>query len=299
MYAVHGMKRRGFTLVELMLVILVSVLMMGTVVGLLYTFVLNYEENSEYSTARQRGQMAFALLSRSIAEAGLGISSDGLEAYIKGISPDLADDWEEDSGWKMPVYVCDNADGEKSRDLYVVYALPSGLANMEEKFFADSAITIDLTSEDKENICEDNLWLAFPSAGALFKFNRYMTSDKDSIEATYQGVDGGTLPLFDELHFLRLLRATVENGQFVVRYLDVAEDPPEWKSLGRVEGIEDMVFSRDLDDHIVTTYVLGRGDVKHDKLVTPETVDGWPDEFEIPDRHYRISAHASGWRLRN
>ena len=296
MDTMRRMKGKGFTLVELLVVILVSVLIMGAVLGLLYTFVFNYEESAEYSAARQRGQMAFALLSRPIVEAGLGIPNS--ETEFRSCFTDYLEDSsipeEVVNDWDAPVYVRENSDGDESRDLYIVYSIPSGIANAEETYFSNgTSVTLNLTSTDFDGNYD---WITFPSARAVFEVGSH-SAGSYSIEAIPK--ESGTLPLFDELHYIRFLHARVKDGQLVI------EDPVTGDSLGRVEGIEDAVFSCDLDDQIVTTYVLARGDVRHSDFITTGDIDGWPNngDTSVPDddeaRHYRLSAHTSSWRVRN
>jgi len=274
-------RSKGLTLVELLIVLLLGILITGTVVGLLFTFVKSYEENVEYTTARQRGQMVFTILSRPVKLAGLGMPT----------SDDFGDCFSEEdeiSSWEGPVDITGSDD-----ILRIAYAVPSGIAVAEGKVYSSgSSLTIDLTSGD---VAETD-WITFPSANTVFKLNSTGSSE---IDATPKSGNGGTLPFFDELHYVRFLQSTLEDGIFKVI------DPLTGNSLSSVEGIEDVFFEYKSEEKLLTAYILARGDVRHDEMVTPEIVPGWPKDKEDVEplsdetRHYRVSVHTGSWRVRN
>lgn len=267
--------RQGLTLVEVLIVILVSSIIMGSVVGLLFMFVFNSEEDIEYSTARQRGQMAFALLSKPVKQSSLGIpntSDDFKTCFSENATV---------NSWDGPVHI-----ESGGRVLNVAYAVPSGIAvEHETDFTQGSSITINLTSTDVES----NDWVTFPSASSAFLVT---DTGLSSIQVTPKAT--GTLPFFDELHYIHFLTARLSNGQLVVK------DSLSTESLGIVEGIADIFFSYDPGEQIVTTSVLARGDRRHDDLVSPADIKDWPDNpVSNETRHYRVSVHTSSWRVRN
>lgn len=267
---------KGFTLVEILIVILIGSMIMGSVVGLLYTFVYSYEQDLEYTTARQRGQMVFTLLSGPLRQSGLGIpnTSADFQACFS-VEADV-------NSWGGPLNVISG-----DRAIQVAYAVPSGIANEQEIIFTSGTNTnIDLTSGNVEPKTD---WITFPSANAAFLINTPVTSP---INVTPKS--DGTLPFFDEIHYVSFLEARLENGEFIV------EDPVNDETISTVTGIEDVIFDYDPDDGIITASVLARGDTRHDELVTPANVAGWPDNPVADEtRHYRVSVHRSRWRVRN
>jgi len=267
---------KGFTLVEVLIVILIGSMIMGSVVGLLYTFVYSYEQDLEYTTARQKGQMVFTLLAGPLRQSGLGLpnTSSDFQACFS-----LEADINSGNG---PLNVISG-----DRAIQIAYALPSGIANEQEIIFTSgTASNLDLTAG---NVQPPTDWITFPSANAPFFVNTPGTSP---INVTPKS--DGTLPFFDEIHYVRFLEARLVNGEFIV------EDPVNDETISTVAGIEDVIFDYDPDDRIITASVLARGNTRHDEMVTPADVSGWPDNPVADEtRHYRVSVHRSRWRVRN
>ena len=286
--------KKGFTLVELLIVILLGTVIMGSVVGLLFMFITNFEINSDYTAARQRGEMVFTILQEPVLHVSLGMPNTSPDfgncfddpAY----DPDL-----ELSGWNGPLNIINN------RELQIAYAIPSGVAAvLEYTFNQGTAETIDLAGDISSlggKISSDNTsttgWVAFPSCGTAFRVVSPYTAGDSSIQLVSY-IDSGIIPFFDELHLVRALDVKVNNGTFT------AEDPTTNESLGQVDGILDIFFEMDAATDLLTASVLARGDQRYPDLVTPAVLPGWPGgSLSEEMRHYRVSVLQTSWRVRN
>lgn len=283
-------KSKGFTLVEVILVVIIGSIVMASVVGLLFAFLISHEQDVDFTTARQRGQMVFTILTKPVLGSGLGAPND-----TSSFQSVFDDDEDLVSAWDGPLVISPDISGESSRDLYLVYAEPVGIGVEEETDFTsgtDCDIPVSEHATDKVDVGD---WVSFPSSGTSFKVTKYENGTQPTLTVTNYDTSG-TVPLFDELHRTRAVRMYVENGVFK------ADNVFDSGQLGEVSGIGDMFYEWDDDSRVLTAYVLARGQSRKDELVTPSTMDEWPDAAEpISDenRHYRLSVFRSSWRVRN
>jgi len=280
--------RKGFTLVELLIVILIGSLIMGTVVGLLVFFINNFEINREYTAARQKGEMVFAILQKPILQVSLGMPNT---------SPDFGSCFAENSTlahWNGPLNISND------RELFIAYAVPSGVAaDSEYSFSQNDPFDIFLAGDlsglvgqiDPSDLDSTEAWVTFPSTGNAFRVN-----ELDLLNGGIKLVskESSVIPFFDELHFIRALRVSLQNG------LLIAEDLTRGEILGQVDGILDISFEMDHDADLLTASVLARGDVRNPRKVTPADLPDWPgNNLSDEMRHYRVSVLQTSWRVRN
>jgi len=281
---------RGFTLVELLIVIIVGTAIMGAVVGLLFMFITNFEINRDYTAARQRGEMVFAILKNPLLQVSLGMPND---------SPDFGNCFAENptlTGLGLPLTTASN-----DRVLRIAYAVPSGIAaDSQYTFTVGNPAMIKLAGDVSSlggKISSDSTsttgWVAFPSCGAAFRVVSPYTAGDSSI-TLISNIESGIMPFFDELHFVRTLEVKLESGVLT------AKDPTTNETLGQVEGILDIFFEMDENSELLTASVLARGDQRNPDLVTPDTLPEWPGGNLTEEmRHYRVSVLQTSWRVRN
>lgn len=282
----HSGSAEGFTLVELMIVVVIGLVVMGSVLGLFWTFFLNYEQNMDYTTARQRGQMVFSIMNRPVLASGLGMP------YETGEFKNVFQEHLHLKDWDGPLVISPDSDGNPSRDLYAAYALPSGIGVVEEvEFTSTSDFDVEVSTFDSAIASGD--WISLPSASTSFTVEDFTDSPP---QITLDAEVSGTVPLYDEIHHTRAALFTLEDSSF--RAINRIEPGV----LGEVSGIGDVFYEWDEDDRILTAYVLARGQTRKDEFITPAALDEWPDEAEpISDenRHYRLTVLRSSWRVRN
>ena len=294
-------REKGFTLVELLIVILVGTAVMGAVIGLLFMFITNFEINRDYTAARQRGEMVFSILAGPVLAAGLGMPSDadGFHDLFNGTLNGGFDNGTLKS-WNGPLVESTDDSGNLSRDLYVAYGVPSGIGIVgEEEFSGGTSFNVELTGNpDLPGTLSSDLidsWITFPSSGRAF----YVSSASGN-DLTLEPSFTGTIPYFDELHYVRAIHVTLEGDVF--RAIELTRD----SQLGEVDGILDMVFNYDSETRLLTAWVLARGDQRNPDIVTPDsTMSQWPGVVDLTEeekdemQHYRVSVLRTSWRVRN
>lgn len=276
--------RPGLSIVELVITIVIGSIIMAAVIGLFSVFINTFEEDTELSTARQRGQMVFAILTGPVLSTSLGIpntSADIQTCFAENATL---------STWSAPIKIT----GDNTLEL--IYAIPTGIGITQETEFrsTDGPFTIDLTESSSffVNIADKNktdAWVTFPSAGTAFLATNIFGSTI-TIEPTATGL----ITFFDEVHCVRALKASVASGRFE------AQDLTRGELLGSVDGISDLHFEYDTDNRVLTAYVLARSSTRKEDQITPATLDEWPGgAISAEDRHYRLSVFRTSWRIRN
>jgi len=276
-------KSRGFSLVELLIVMLVLSIVAGATMGLLVSYMKQSEQTNELTTARQRAEMVFAILDTEVLHAGLGMPDDDarFQAVFSGLDTI--------SSWSGPVSVV-------SGDiLQIVYAVPMGIGVANEYDLSsgvdhDITVTGDISTDlVSTQTTKTKGWVILPSLLCPVK-----VKDINGTTLTIETPEAGELSFFDELHYLRALRSMVSNGTFYT------EDVTNQSAQPRVEGIMDVRFQWDQSSHVLGIWVLARGDTRHSGLISPQTLPDWPFG-NLPDetRHYRVTVLHNDWRVRN
>jgi len=287
-------RSKGFTLVELLIVMVLLAIIAGAIITLANTYLLHFEQADDLSMARQRGIMVATYLENRVLHAGLGMpdSSDfaaNFQELLNGTySSELVN-------FSQTVNV---ASGD--RMLEVAYAVPSGLYTLDS---ADCDAGTDVDIELSGNVDTTKLaisenttegWVTFPSYGRAF-----LVKGISGSTITLEPKVKGFLPANDEMHYVRFLRAYASGGKFYAQ--DLTRQSPQ----PIVEGIEDCVFYWNGDTGTLTVAILARGNTRKGGLISPENVPGWEDEngnpLSIPEeaRHYHLSVVRREWRVRN
>lgn len=129
-YGKTRLARGGFSLVELVIVMVIMVIVIGVAASLLYGMISMHEVASDQTSARRRAQDVFNILQVALQNAGIGVPAGEFDYYFGSASPTssfLAN-------WDSPVTVTVSGDVLK-----VVYSLPTGLKyeRIEGTFRAD------------------------------------------------------------------------------------------------------------------------------------------------------------------
>ncbi|MDR1510270.1 MAG: prepilin-type N-terminal cleavage/methylation domain-containing protein [Synergistaceae bacterium] len=132
----RGTAGRGFSLVEVLFVVLVMGILMGVAGSLMWGFVSNFELTDDQAIARRRAQDVFNILQVPILNAGLGLPSDdpppsaplNNEHYfgtVNALSSPI-------SGWNGPVQLISNDFGGRGDALRIVYSVYSGVKQVSD-----------------------------------------------------------------------------------------------------------------------------------------------------------------------
>jgi len=284
-------KRRGFSLVELLVVAMIVAIMGGGAVSLSYAFLQQALRVEDMTTAAQRGEMVFAILERSILHAGLGVSDNKVDFQnafkIGGYSfyPKIA-------SWDGPV-------STRNGCLRLVYAIATSCAVAgtydvasggvaEVSFEAD--IPLDQIISGAGNINRLKSWLVFPVSGLPFFVESVVNSRKLMLRSSTPAF----IAQYDRLCLVRALEAYVYSGFF---YIEDVTSGSGYQPV--VEGISGAKFAYDSTKGMLAVTLLCRGVKRYDREVTAENPPLWEGEISGEDRHYRLIAMKKIWHVRN
>ena len=288
----------GFTLVELLIVIVVGLIITAGVVSILWVYIFDFEQTDDITAARQRGEMVLSILEGPILHAGLGMPNE---------SPDFADSFNafsdsalsDISSMDSPIRINGSND-----EIYICYSMPSSNVITDSVDFSstssvDITMNEDLVGTNIDDVSSLKSWLTFPTANVPFHVTSF-TSPSENISIETYANGSGIIAQYDELHYLRAIRALVQpdiNGKnaFYTEDLTISSAQP------RVDGVEKIYFVN--DGGVLSVYVLTRGNKIDVGLETDRPIPGW-DESILPtidanSKKYRLSVTKGSWRIRN
>ncbi len=312
--------RRGFSLVEILIAVVILSIVSIAAVGLFFAFAKHFEQSADLTAARQRGEMVLSRLETAVLHTGLSMpnrTADFEGAFVVNTTPkiDLITALSNViSGWNKPVYPYEKAGTVETTTYYkrlgLVYCLASGIGVLEDEHEveADTDIVLKLSAA-----CPDNQvkaatagsatdgWVTFSGCQVPFVIKSVDNANK---ELTVRASKRGFIPLFAELQYVRALCAYVSSPggtspQFYIQ--DVTRGPAQ----PAVEGVSQVLFSFDDSGtdatNVLTVHLLLRGNRRFSGQYTLGDVPGWPIAGTVTDedRHYRLVAMSASWRVRN
>jgi prepilin-type N-terminal cleavage/methylation domain-containing protein len=125
-------KRRGFSLTEMLIVVLIIGILVGVVGSLMGGFVTSFEMTDDQTIARRRAQDVFNILQTPILNAGLGIPANRFADYFSTAKDNFGgapiQNWTEG-----PIQVIShNTSQDRGNALRVVYSVFSGVKNVSD-----------------------------------------------------------------------------------------------------------------------------------------------------------------------
>lgn len=281
-----GKRKKGFTIIEILISIVILGLIMGAVLGLFFAIVKHLEQSNDITTAQQRGEMVLTALGPKVLAAGVGMpeaSGDKFKTQFSTLSSP--------SIWQSAVMVSGDS------ELTVVYAVPTQAVVSGETSLASSDVSITLTgtipaaAELKKLPTAAAGWVVFPATSVALAVNDD-TPQASPLVLTPKGT--GKVYDHDRLHLVRVVKATVDSTKWFVMN-DLKPDVTH----KIVEGIADIRFLKP-DSKSLSVWVLARGSTRHDSEVTAATLPDWPfGSIQTEDRHYRLKVVQRTWGLRN
>lgn len=286
-------QRRGFTLVELLVSLLIGGVALAAAVFALYTFFSTVEHNTEYAEAQQNAEMALAFLEPYVLLAGLGMPNDD----APGKENQFSTCWPSGNGtdvglppWRRSPHFWTSSVscvGEGGSELRLVSAVPRQCAALEGRILEGGGDALRV-SEVPSEILER--WVVFPASSIPFFVQ---AAGADSL--TLRAVRNAPIHLYDQLHEVKALRFFVQNDQLYTDDFSSAQP--------RIEGI--VGFHAELAGSLLTVTVLSRASKRH---LTPvqshvlgwdEQNEGWRPSRTDLDLRYRYVAVTRSWRIRN
>lgn len=313
--------RRGFSLVEILIAVVILSIVSIAAVGLFFAFTKHFEQSADLTAARQRGEMVLSRLETAVLQAGLSMPNDstnfkkvysgGTTGLIQALSNAI-------NGWDKPIYLPDDSNNKvtfEGKDYYkkigIVYGLSSGIGvleeydvseNTEQKLELSEACPLDRIKQTSTGNTTDG-WVTFSGCQTPFVVTKIDNTTNPPM-LTVKSSRSDLIPFFAELQYVRALYAYVSSPggtspQFYIQ--DVTRGPAQ----PAVEGVSQVLFS--FDDSgtdatdVLTVHVLLRGNRRFPGQYTLGDVPGWPIAGTVTDedRHYRLVAISASWRVRN
>ncbi len=297
--------KKAFTLVEVLLALLITAVIGGSAVSLLYTYLKNYEQSSEYTKALQRGQMALSILRPVILNAALGVPSDlgDFSALCSSMGLSMS----------SPLEI-KNYSGMASGDIRLLYSLPSCFGAGEVVDDISSSFSLSLFPGDRPLVdleqvlksaytkpgdTEAQRWVVFPSAGIPLRTSEIPKKLSIAVDGS-PGKTRGSISLGDRLFILRYFRAYIgkQPGQSIpsLFIVDNANVP-----MPQVLGIRRIFFDWDGEGKLLRAWVLSQGDSLYSEPLD-QTVE-WPSSsgytLTSDDKRYYLAVSVADWRVRN
>ncbi len=252
--------RRGFSLAEVLITVLVTAVIMGAVITVLSLFFSNFQFVSSRVSARQRAEMVLSVLAKPIQHAGLGMpvtSEDFQAAFDQVYTPEFTP-----QDYPSALYVTG------SGELRLAFGEPTGLSVLlPEDIQAGSGSTIQVRLNGAPEGIVPGDWVVFPTGVSPLIVRSVSGNDM-----TLENRGGPTgISRLDELHKVRFFRAYCENGLFH------ALDPRPGGGGGvTVEGVEGLSVDFDEETRVVSITITGRGK------------EGSREDFEIIEASWRV-----------
>lgn len=287
---------RAFSLVELLCALLLGSIIAGSAIAVLFGCIQSYEQVLALTEARRRGEMVLQILRLPVENAGLGIPFDpeGYKSALcigKATTPAL-------SGWNGPVSV-------QGEELRLVYAVPTSTVNeaLATETMPSEDRTIRLSAVPQAGQVEawsgvgpskTRSWVIFAPSPCPFLVTSLSNQALSIRSPKPSWVAHGS-----SLSYLRALRALVVSlpGQepaFCTEDMTTASGLQE-----RVLGISGFKAEFAPGTRILTLKVLSRGGKRQSMMISPSTLQGWPDTITEENRHYVLSVSTWTCRIRN
>lgn len=299
-------KRRGFTLVEILVSILILGVVMGAVMTLFFSVFESYQFHQDISEAKQRGHIALASIQPFVSGAALGLPA-GKTDFQNGFSANsplfLLDDASPTKKFSGPVQLASgdmvvSDDATKGTALWLVYGEPSG-SGVETDYEADStARQIELTGlinvEANKNTTKS--WIVFPAGIAPLFISAIDPGDGKVLSVASNKAQ--KINAFEEAHYLKAVKINVDkNVNGGTLFIERSDGSGKQAAIEGIVGLW-CIFDRD-GDRVLQVTVLARGDTEHTSELQ-SSIEGWPAEAPQPtNRRYRYAAVTRSWRIRN
>jgi len=235
--------RRGFSLAEVLITILVTAVIMGAVITVLSLFFSNFQFVSSGVSARQRAEMVLSILAKPTQHAGLGMpvtSGDFQAAFDQVYTPEITP-----QDYPSALHITG------SGELHLAFGEPTGLSVLlPEDIQAGSGATIQVQLNGAPEGIVPGDWVVFPTGVSPLVVRSVSGND-----VTLENRGGPTgISRLDELHKVKFFRAYCEDGLFH------ALDPRPGRGGGvTVEGVEGLSVNFDEETRVISVTITGRG----------------------------------------
>jgi prepilin-type N-terminal cleavage/methylation domain-containing protein len=315
------MKRRGFTLVEILTAVLLSVVVSLVTLEVIRRVTIVMERMSNRSFAWERGHNALSIIEPRAKHAAFGITykragSVFSRSFGNGMNSPQPSQWTDRGplqiweGYPTLFNLAPDVGGVfRGRGLAVLYAVPSGL---KAQIGAPVTLSGDMTEsfaliappdEKLSDILDTGLpvrirndlrsWVTFPLM--RYPSHAQYSAGKLTIRMADDPRLSATLYPYDELHFIRAERFYAQSGAMLSQELRTAWMNPD----SRLEGVLEMWFEWTPSKKLLEAWILTTcGSSSTGRTVRPKD---WPHEapwranFELFD----VLVVKGSWLLKN
>lgn len=285
-------RKRGMTLVELLITMIIGGIIMGAVSLLFVAFFRNFNMHDELAAAQQNGEMGLNLIESYVLQAGMGMPSISSADFQEAFNIAPVPVWQ---GWEGPVSAIS---GDTALRVLAARSTKPAIGATEEKIIETSGTSLTVQASSSfgggktlsDFVAEDD-WVVFPGSRLPFLVTD-PPSTNTSLQLQCSSMD--TVHLFDSLHVL-------EEMEFFVKENDHGK-----KVLYKKNGVptEIPVAAMDVQwnsaSRSLQVVLLVKGKDKQSTMLPANYPPGWPGAaLAGEDRYYRHVAVGRIWRIRN
>lgn len=291
-----NMNKKGFSLIEIIIVITIMAIVIGIVGSLLAGYTRMFNETDDQAVARQRAQDVFNAIEVSVVNCALGIPTDSMNYFDLGADPAPI------SAWARPLEIKNTtayglADLLTGNVLRVVYSIPAHVKNNTDRVtvFAPPAagtpttvltltspLSTDLVPAASSPPNDTRRFITFPNAytsplkvtsiavggNTVNVTGRPQPAVDPAINPGLAQLVRGEIAPYQDVQLVRAIAAYVDDNSVFhaaeVNNTDVSSVNPTatHNPAGmRVEGIKAIWFERTADHRLLTVRVLAEGDI--------------------------------------
>ena len=308
--------KKGFSLPELLIAIVVFLIVGLITLNLLSDFISFFVSDDEQVLARQRGMDVIKVLEVPILHSALGIP-----ANIPG------DTYRQDvfqrtfpaatnapfRNWGSPLSIS----GSKNDDLRILYGKASGVFQLDENKDAFSINPLEETLRLSEplsalNVSLDapgrtNGWITFPGQMLPVTIKSGLGTDEPVVQAYRESIQTAKysekINAFNEVIYLQARRAWVDNDNVFHLMEVISSDAQGTGPDLTLPGVMRIRFARVENNHILSMDVLTRGDsrdpgrIQKLKNTRPDLVSRW--SITDDEAEFVLEETSMQWRIRN
>jgi hypothetical protein len=306
--------RAAYLILEFAITSMIASIMLLGVCSLIILMLRAMDLSRDISVAQNRADMIFAILRQPLEHCGYGLPkkmADWNSAFdLSHIKP---------FNWQSPISITTAFVGEyrENAKCRIAYAVPSKIRVLAESVTSDDIIEVQLNGKphlleavtNHKYATSVKNWALFgamlPNCRPLWMFKSQDTLNGSTLSFKWLkpvSSDAGIfIPENDELFYLRAMECAVIKHNDSYSFFTFDHLGTGWQP--RVEGVIDVRFELDPSGYLLKVMTLTRGNIRHSKIISPRTPDGWPEKYtnSIPDdaRHYTLLARSASFELKN
>lgn len=308
--------KKGFSLPELLITIVVFLIVGLITINLLSDFIKFFVSDDEQVLARQRGMDVIKILEVPVLHSALGIPANvpsdpyRVDVFQKTFPEATKAPFR---NWGSPLYIS----GSKNDDLRILYGKASGLFQLDEDgdAFSISPLELELKLSGVLSALDVSLdapgrtngWITFPGQMLPVTIKSGLDSDTPLVKAYRQSIQTAKysekMNAFNELIYLQARRAWVDSDNYFHLMEVISSDAQGSGPEVTLPGVMRIRFARVENDHILSMDVLTRGNSRDPERVQklkdthPDLISRW--NITDSEAEFVLEETSMQWRIRN